>query len=108
MKIEIKGLEELDRKFREAERKVERVSGSREVPIGEILTPDFMARFTNFASVDDMLDKSGFEVNTAEDFQTVTDDDAWSDFVAVNTQFPTWGNMLVAAYEEHIQARLDL
>ncbi len=79
-----------DRVRREMEKRIKEISG--EIPLDQLLTDDFMKRRTPFASFDDMIQQSGFQVKTPEDFQRILG--------AKWDGFPTWDHMVKAAYEE--------
>ncbi len=107
MKIQVKGLREAQRTLKDIERRVERMGGSRPLPFDEIMTPSFMARFSNFSSFEEMVNKSGFAVNSQEDFEAIPDEQ-WDHFVAANTQFRTWSDMLELASAEYLKRGLGL
>lgn len=101
-KTTIKGLDKLQRQLDELQRKVEKASGTHEVPIEELLTPDFMLRFTNFSSAQEMFDASGLDFETQEDFDALPVDQLDA-FIAANTQFNTWDELVAAAGTEYVQ-----
>lgn len=65
-----------------------------------LLNPEFMEKYTKFASFDDMLDKSGFVIKTQEDFQKIPDY-IWDDYIKGNTDFQTWDELQRQAAEEY-------
>ena len=73
-----------------------------EVPFTELFPSGFMERYTNFASIDDLLAKSGFTLETVEDFVNIPGID-WNAFIAATTCFANWEEMLQKAYAEHSQ-----
>lgn len=101
-KSSIKGLDKLQRELKKLEKKAEQLGGTRQVPIEELLTPEFMQRFTRFGSVDDMFDQSGFPVETEQDIEALVHTAEWDAFVATNTQFPTWEDIIGQAGQEYI------
>jgi len=105
-KTTIKGLDKLQRQLDELQRKVEKASGTREVPIDELLTPDFMLRFTNFASAQAMFDESGLDFETQAEFDALPADQLDA-FIAANTQFDTWDELIAAAGTEYVQKLLE-
>jgi hypothetical protein len=91
--LRVTGLDELQRKLDDMARRAEDLSGKQNVPITELLTPDFLLRCSRFHSAEEMFKASGFKVDTAEDFAAVPDA-AWDEFIRANTSFPTWEAML--------------
>ena len=73
--------------------------------MGELLTPGFLAKHTRFLSKDEMFEASGFNIQTAEDFEKIPDEE-WDDFVQQSTPFATWNDMLSAAGAEWVQKKL--
>jgi len=78
-----------------------------EVPFSELFPPGFMARYTNFTSFDDLLAKSGFKIDTIEDFANIPDT-AWDAFIASSTRFANWEEMQKKAFEEYAQRKLAI
>jgi len=54
----------------------------------------FIKKYTNFISWDEMLDKSSFQIKSQEDFDKIQDEDEWSIYVDNNTKFNNWGEMI--------------
>ena len=103
--IKVTGIDEVVRRLEELEHGVESISGEQEVPISELLSPDFLARHTEFASLEEMFLASGFTVETAEDFERIPDDE-WDSFIRSHTQFSNWGEMLGAGSKEWAARKL--
>ena len=51
--------------------------------------------------------KSGFKVESQEDFEAIPDD-VWDEFIRNNTSFASWKEMLQAAGAAWAKAKLDL
>jgi hypothetical protein len=96
MSIKVTGLEQLQKTLNDLKNKVESISGEQSVPISELLTPDFLATCSTFAAADEMFDRSGFKVDSQEDFAAIPDD-LWEEFIRSNTSFLSWREMLHAA-----------
>lgn len=107
MSIEISFEGKTQREREKLLEKIAKLRGTHTGSVDQLLVPDFMLRFTNFASVDEMVEKSGFEVHNAEDFAAVPADE-WDQFIAANTQFATWLDMISAAGSECFARALDL
>jgi hypothetical protein len=79
--------------------------GRQQIPAPELFHSDFMRRCSSFASFDEMVDKSHFTVESAEDFEAIPESD-WDSYVRATTTFPSWEAMLQQATVEWIQKRL--
>ena len=66
-----------------------------------------MARFTDFRTLEEMFDASGFAVETPEDFAAIPDSE-WDAFVSNVTRFPDWRAMQKRAVVEWARRKLGL
>lgn len=105
--IEMKGLNELAKKLDTLAQRAGDLHGSHEVPLTELLSPGFLAKCSQFLSLDEMFAASGFEVKNTEDFKAIPDAE-WDDFIRINTSYESWSDMLSAASGEWVQARLGV
>ena len=51
-----------------------------------------MREYTNFGSIDEMFEASGFKCDTTEDFRAIPDDE-WDAFIRQATRFDSWAEM---------------
>ena len=84
-------LDDLDRKARE-------LDGKHEVPIEEILTPDFVSSYSKYASIDSFFEAGGFNFESQEEFEHVPDEELDA-HVQATTNFGSWDEMLTEAGE---------
>jgi hypothetical protein len=94
MGFEIKGLKELQAKVG----KLAALDGKK-IPLGELLTPAFVASASRFGSVQELFDASGFQVNKQEDLATIPAD-KWDQFISANTTYQSWSEMMSAAFAQ--------
>jgi len=99
-KFDPSGLDELQQRLR-------RIDGSHDVPMNELLNPEFMLKHTQFRSFEEMLDRSGYSVKTQEDFKAIPDA-PWDAFISANSTFTSWHEMLEAAQVEWTKRQLGL
>lgn len=66
------------------------------VPIHELLSPEFLQRHSSFQNVAEMFAKSGFFIENAEDFARIPEHD-WDAFIRAKTSFSSWKQMGEAA-----------
>ena len=91
--LKITGLDEIQRKLEDMSRRAQSISGTQNVPIPELLTPEFLRQCSRFNSASDFFEASGFKVETSEDFAAIPDDE-WDEFIRANTSYATWKTMM--------------
>lgn len=69
--------------------------------IAELLTDDFIARHTDFQSLQSFTDASGLK--SPEDFQT----EDFAKFLRTHTRFDSWDKLVEAAFAEQIRSNID-
>lgn len=107
MSIEIKGLNNLLHSLEDLKQNVAEIEGENPVPFNEMFPDFFMMRNTNFSTIDEMFDKSGFIINKQGDFDDINVEKL-DQFVNENTEFETWDEMKQAAGKEWILRKLRL
>ena len=100
--FQIKGLDELKR----LQNRLEELDGTHQVPFDELFSPDFMIEFTDFTSIDEMFEASGFKTDTEEDFALIPDVEMDA-FVARTTRFASWEEMRTAGAQRWAQKKLS-
>jgi hypothetical protein len=83
-------------------RKVEALSGARNVPFTELMPDDFIRQHTDFQTLQEMFDAS-----RVEDASEIGGEE-FSKFVASRTRFASWEEMLKAAGVEYSRRKLGL
>ena len=99
--FEIKGLDKLQNNLKNLQRKIDKISGEQKVSFKDIFPSSFMSKFTQFSSIDEMVNKSPFKVENEEDFRKIPDKE-WDVYVREKTPFKSWDEMLSKAGEEYI------
>jgi hypothetical protein len=87
-------LDDFQRKLRDLRRQAQPSGGAYVLPLTEVLPDHFIRQYTEFQSLQEMLDASGL------DDPPDLDSDAWSQFVATRTYFSSWETMLKQAMAE--------
>lgn len=93
------------RKLSDLQRRAEALDGTHSVSFPELFNDEFMLRNTDFASIDAMFEASGFNVESAADFEAIPDE-AWDQFVRGRTRFTDWAEMRKAAGREWMSRKL--
>ena len=99
----VRGLEELQRKLGNLAKNVTALNGEHEIPVTELLTPEFLLRNTRFTSLEGLLERGGltggFEAVSKEGRDT---------FIRANSSFTGWDDMIRAAAEIWVKKKLGL
>ena len=103
--IEGDGFDKIKRELEKIQSKAKELKGTNNVPFKELFSQEFLRKYTNFSSLDDMFKKSGFTVNSQEDFKNIPDE-AWDKFISDNSHFKSWKKMFDAAMKEWIGRQL--
>lgn len=77
------------------------------VDMAEILTPEFLQATSSVSSFDELLDKSGFKVETQEDFLAIPDEE-FDQYIRSISSFDSWNDMLDCASEKYVSEQLGL
>lgn len=101
MGIRITGFEDVSARLRELRRAAERLGGTNNVPLSELLTSEFMLLHTDFQSVEEMLRESGFTIETEKDLDAVPLE-VFDDFIRRRTRFASWREMLSRAAHDYV------
>lgn len=102
----ITGLDQLQKRLKNLERKAGELDGS-SVPMTEVITPEFLQGCSRFSSLEEMIDARGFSVESQEDF-TAIPDEQWDEFISANTSYDSWRAMLDAAGAEYAKKEFGL
>ncbi|AMR10698.1 MULTISPECIES: hypothetical protein [Bacillus] len=99
------GFKEFDRKLKKMQQKASELEKGQELQLNELFTDSFMKKNTKFSSLDEMLDKSPFTIETQQDFESIPDD-LWDDFVRENSKFFNWEEMQQEAANIYVAKQL--
>lgn len=107
MEISFEGFDDLERKIRELAKGAEDLEGEHSVSFEELFPEVFMRANTDFESIDQMIESSGFKIETTEEFEAIPDDE-WDTFIGEHTRFADWDEMMGSAVEDWAVGKLDL
>lgn len=102
--IKIEGLDELQEKIEVLSQKVHELDGQN-IPMSEVLTGDFISRSTKFSSLEELLEASGFKIESQDDFAAIPVDDL-DRFIRSNSPFDSWNALLSTAGSEWAKKKL--
>ena len=103
--IKITGLDELTKQLDDLANKTGELDGQHNVPMNELLTPEFVSKHTRFPNADEMFGASGFKIDTREEFAAIPDD-KWDEFIRSISSFSDWSAMLGEASNEFTAKKL--
>lgn len=83
-----------------------KIAETKSVSFEELFNNDFLASCSSFTSLEDMFEKSGFKVETPEDFKAIPDDE-WESFIIKNTSYNSWSEMQSDAGRKYFQKMLN-
>lgn len=72
----------------------------------DMFPPQFMVQHSNFGTIEELFEKSGFKVESAEDFEAIPDNE-WETFITQNTNFNSWEDMQKTAGNSLIKRTLN-
>jgi hypothetical protein len=103
--VNINGLEDIQKSISKLQKKNESLDGTNEIPIGELCTEDFIKRYTEFQSIEEMMSAGGVDFKSEKEFQLETDK-SWNRFVSKNSDFCNWESMLEEATSQWVSKKL--
>lgn len=107
MTFKITGLKEFQKQLENLERKTEALNREHEVSFAELFTASFMVRNTNFDSMEALIEAGGFNVETADDFEAIPDQER-DEHLAKTTRFANWQEMMDEASSEWVKKQLGI
>lgn len=105
--ITIKGLKGIQKNVREIQKEVKTLGQQKSVNFEELFIPQFMRKYTEYNTFDELLAGGGFEVNSQDDFLEIPDD-IFDEHISKHTKFRKWQAMLDAATSEFLARKLKL
>ena len=105
--MKITGLKELQTRMDKLSKDVQALDGSHAIPLPELLTPQFLQKHTQVAPHSELMEKSGFKVESADDFKAIPDDE-WDAYIRSISSFKNWQSMLSEAGKAWAMKKLNL
>lgn len=107
MDFKIDGIQHVQKKLSDLSGRIKQLDGNHNVPMSELLTPEFLSGCSKFHSLTELFTGSGFSIKSQEDFKAIPDDE-WDRFIRLNTSFAGWREMLHAATAAWTKKKLAL
>jgi len=93
--------------FEDLVRKIEDLDGQHQIPFSDLFTDEFMLLNTEYCSISEMIEASGFSVQSSEDFAKIPDDE-WDSHVRRHSRFASWEEMKGSAVQLWISGQLGI
>lgn len=103
MGIKVTGLDQLQKDIEKMKDNAERLSKKTQVSFDELFTPEFMRKYTNFSSIDELLDDCGYGDLSKDEFEARPDIDIK---ISERTKFKSWQEMLDTAVRDYTSSQL--
>lgn len=105
MDVEMDGFDDFEDSLGALADRAEELDGDNEVTLGELLSPSFMQRYTDFESLEEFFEASPWTVETEDDLEEIPDD-KFNEYVDQHTEFSDDEEMLAAAGEYWVARQL--
>jgi hypothetical protein len=104
--FKITGLDEFKKKLNNLNSDIDKLSGEHAISFNELFSVSFMRKHTQFSSIDEMVNKSPFRVESEEDFERIPDAE-WDTYVKAKTSFDSWQEMQSKAAQEYFGKKVQ-
>lgn len=104
-KMNTKGFDDLQKQLKNMQKAAKKLDGTHTVPLGELLNTRFMRKYTNFSSLDEMLEQFGYGKLSQKEFENIPENEIDSK-VAETTRFKGWDDMMEKATEQYVSKKL--
>lgn len=99
IKIDFSGLKKLSKNL-------EDLGNKKSITLDELMNDSFVSSHSKYKSFDELLSSSPFTVETAEDFKAIHDDE-WDSYINQNTDYDSWKEMQVKAFEYYAKEQIE-
>lgn len=106
MSFKIEGLYELQNKLRNLASRAEKLHGKHNVRLQDLLSTEFIRRFTDFVTLDEMFEAFGKNPKSSEEFEAMSKSPEWNAFIEDRTLFASWQEMIEKAGVEWASEKL--
>lgn len=96
------GIEPILQHLEQLKERAQQLQGKHQVPLAELIPESFIQPHYNFKTLQEMFDASGLQ--QVEDFNS----EIGNEFIAKNTSFAGWNEMLDSASREWIKRQLSI
>ena len=105
--FEMSGFDEFERELNRLSENAQAIDGEHLVPLHDLFLQAFMDEYTDYQSLEELFEASGFTVETPEDFAAIPDAE-WDAFITRVTRFSDWQTMQEKGAAEWIAKGIGL
>lgn len=105
MGFKITGMDALQKRLKDLERRAKESDGEHEVRFDELFSGEFMRKKTKFDSINDFFDATGFKIDTQQDFDDLPEDEL-DIKVRELTSFQSWKDFSSEAAAHYASKKL--
>ena len=98
-------IEEVQRKLSDLHQRARALHGHHQVPLGELVTPAFMATHTDCATLDELFARGGITCASQADFEQIPAYEL-DQVVAAHSRFHSWAELVKSAGQEWMSRQL--
>tara|TARA_B100001059_G_C17787769_1_gene558202 strand:- start:349 stop:663 length:315 start_codon:yes stop_codon:yes gene_type:complete len=81
------------------------LSGASEVKLVDLMDAEFVSGCSQYSSLEELFEASGFKIESKEDFSAIPDDE-WEQFITSSTTFDSWLEMQKSAVASYAKKKL--
>ncbi len=107
IKVKVTGMDGIKRRLEDLSRRAQELHGNHNVPLSELMPPEFISNCSQFTSLEAMFTASNFKIESIEDFKAIPDDE-WDAFIVDNTSYSSWEEMQQDAMKAWVGKQLGL
>jgi len=93
------------KKLKRLAQNVRSLEGTNSIPMGDVLTDEFIQANTNFKNIDDLFEKAGYKVENQADFEAIPQEDI-DNFVRENSKFDSFTALQQEAVNEFVRNKI--
>lgn len=106
-KFQTKGVDKAVKRLKKMSNALDDLQQTTEISFNDLFTTDFMIQYTPCSSMDELLQRGGFNVNCQEDFDAIPDD-VFDQYISSMTQFNSWEEMKNEAASQYVAKKLKI
>lgn len=107
MSFKITGLDSLQKRLKDMERKARELDGTHEVRFADLFSSEFMRKHTQYETINDFFDATGFKLDSQQDFEDLPEDELDAR-VRELTDFQSWKDFSGKAAAHYASKQLGL
>lgn len=88
-------------KFDKLKQEIDKIPEEQKASYDTLFSQEFMSKYTQFQTINEMVERSPFKVESEEDFKNMLGEE-WDNYVNKKTSFQNWDEMLSQAGNEHL------